>query len=91
MSLSVRFSIRDTSNCQSIWEKVIATNVGAFPEFIYNGENGYVVDVDSADLAYAMEHVESSDFSLSSFLKHHSDLSWDEIAIKYIKLFQNKI
>lgn len=72
-------------------KKVIATNVGAFPEFIYNGENGYVVDVDSADLAYAMEHVESSDFSLSSFLKHHSDLSWDEIAIKYIKLFQNKI
>lgn len=71
-------------------KKVIATNVGAFPEFIYNRENGCVVDVDSVELASAMEYVESSDFSFATFLKHHSDLNWDEIAVKYLKLFQNK-
>lgn len=70
-------------------KKVIATNVGAFPEFIFNGENGYICDVNSNSLSEVLENNSFSDFSYDDFINLHPNLSWNVIEEEYIKLFQN--
>lgn len=69
-------------------KKVIATKVGAFPEFIFNGENGYLTDASVESLSKVIEQGNYSKFSFDKFLDKHQELNWDEIANKYINLFQ---
>ena len=63
---------------------VVATKVGAFPEFIEEGKNGYLVDYgDTKGMAMAISKILDGKF-LQGFVPEH--LKWDNIAKQVIKI-----
>lgn len=65
---------------------VVATKVGAFPEFIENGKNGYLVDYgDTKGMAMAISKILDGKF-LQGFVPEH--LKWDNIAKQVIKILR---
>lgn len=64
---------------------VVATKVGAFPEFIEEGKNGYLVDYGNTEqLANAIKRVAEQHGYVKSYVPKH--LEWDDIAQNVEKL-----
>ena len=85
--------IPQTAN--ALGKRVIATNVGAFAETIFNNENGYLVKTnDPEDMAkIIIEGLNNyeKEFLLTDYLNKHIEFNWSFICSKYITLFTTRI
>lgn len=73
-----------------VFEKpIIATTVGAFVEFVRDGENGLLCEPSSSrSLAQAIEKMINNTASFGKSVTPNS-LSWDAISARYIQLFDS--
>lgn len=86
--------IPQTAN--ALGKKVIATKVGAFPEVIFDNENGYLVEMNNPDrlaeiIIKALNDYTIHNFTPKDFIDNHPEFSWDYISSQYLNLFKKSI
>ena len=74
---------------------VIATNVGGTPEFLKNGVNGILANPIVSEIAAALRQMIEDEASRTEIGRNNvnavQQFSWDRIADKYIKLYEDSI